>query len=312
MNQILSVEMPKNKARNKSNKTNIKTIIIFFCVILIIFAIAIGVIVIFTMIDKKNNENEGTPSVITGTQPQVDVEIENEQKLNIIVTHDKQISSIVYSWNNEEPIEIKDIGQTNYELEVEIPVGENTLNISVTDINGVTKQEEPRQITGTQQSEGLKLTLEPDGNNIKIIVESNSTISYISYNWDGEEEKQIQINDVKTEQIIEIPEGEHTLNVMAVDLSGAEASDSQKIIGDNKPTLTVKTDKINFFIEASDDQGLDKITINLNGQDLDEIVINGEKQYQGTIPLQDGDNRMIITVYNKNGIKNEQRVRMTK
>ncbi|MCI9063163.1 MAG: hypothetical protein HFJ17_00935 [Clostridia bacterium] len=310
MNQILSVEMPKknNKTKIKNNKADIKTIIIFFCVILIIFAIIAGIVGVSFLVKGSKKNEQKTNNVITGTKPSINVEISGDSTLNIVVTHDKQIAKVAYYWNSDEPIEQTNIGQTTCEIPVEIPAGTNILNVNVTDINGVT-QSYAEEHTG---SLGPSIILEQADNNIKVTSESDNTISYISYNWDGGEEKQLQINDVKTQQLIPVmQEGEHTLNVTAVDAQGNQTKKTQTIKGDNKPVLNIKTDKINLFIEASDDEGLTKMTVNLNGQDLDEKTIN-DKQFNTSIPLQDGENRVIITVYNINGVQNVQRVRIIK
>ena len=312
MNQILSVEMPKkqNSYRNKSSKkADIRTIIIFFCIILILFALIIGIVAV-SIINKDKQPQPNQEPVITGTQPVINVEIQSETTLNIIVTHDKQISSIAYNWNNGESIEEKDIGETTKEIQVEIPAGTNTLNVNVTDINGVT-QSYSNQYAGAQ---GPSLVLKEENGKIKIIAQSNVQIAYISYNWDGGEEKQIEINNVQTEQLIEVPEGEHTLNVVLVDMEGQETTESQTIKGDNKPTVNITTDsnKTNLYIEASDDEGLTKMTVeNYDTKEVKEYQIN-DKQYSETIPLLSRDNKLIITIYNVNGIKNEQRVRVQK
>lgn len=312
MNQILSVEMPKSKHKSykSSKKADIRTIIIFFCVILILFALIIAVVAV-SMLNKGDKEQEPNQTpIIMGTQPVINVEIQSEKTLNIIVTHDKQISSITYNWNDGESIEENNIGETTKEIQVEIPAGTNTLNVNVTDINGVT-QSYTNQYAGSQ---GPSLVLKEENGKIKIIAQSNVQISYISYNWDGGEEKQIQINDVKTEQLIEVPEGEHTLNVVLVDMQGQETTQSQTIKGDNKPTLNITTDsrKTNLYIEVSDDEGLTKMTVeNYDTKEVKEYEIN-DKQYSQAVPLQTGDNKLIITIYNVNGIKNEQRVRVQK
>jgi len=315
MNQILSVEMPKNKQNSykSSKKADIRTVIIFFCIILILFALIIGVVAISMLNKGENNQNSNQTPVITGTQPVINVEIQSETTLNIIVTHDKQISSITYNWNDGEGIEEKDIGETTKEIQVEIPAGTNTLNVSVTDINGVT-QTYSEQHTGKTIIDGPSLVLEQQNDKIKVTAQSNVQISYISYNWDGGEEKQIQINDVKTEQLIEVPEGEHTLNVVLVDSEGQETTQSQTIKGDNKPTVNITTDsnKTNLYIEASDDEGLTKMKVeNYDTKEVKEYEIN-DKQYSQAIPLQIGENKLIITIYNVNGVKNEQRVRVQK
>ena len=314
MNQILSVEMPKNnKSRNKStsNKANIKTVIIFFCIILILFAIIIGGIGVYSLMNK-NKETSEKPNyngTITGTQAKIDVEVESESKIKIVVTHDKQISKIEYNWNGENTQEISDIGETSYEIPLEVPTGTNTLNITVTDVNGVKTQNEPKEYTNGVAEASIKLTIVPE-NPIKIKVESNVNISTISYNWDGGEEKQIQINATTTEQTIDALEGQHTLNVVAVDVEGKEAKDSITTFGDNKPELKLSVENGKLIINANDDQEITKITVNINGKQREAKINN--KEFKGDIPLDNGENKIIVTVYNINGVQNMQRVRVVK
>jgi len=304
MNQILSVDMPRSNHgpyRNRnSNKADIKTIIIIFCVILILFAIIM--IITFSKLGKDKEGSNQQNTVITGTQPTINVEVLSETTLNIIVSHDKQLSSISYNWNNGENIEEINIAESTKELQIEKPIGTNTLNIKATDINGVT-QTYSQQYTGIQAP---LIKMERQGAQVKIIVESDKTISYISYNWDGGEEKQVQINDVRTEQLLDVANGKHVLNVVAVD-EEKESSESFEVIGDIKPTLNMTTDNVNLFIKASDDEGLTKMTIQVyDTGEIREFEIN-DKQYSKTIaiqgeeiPLQRGENKIIITVYNVN------------
>ena len=53
MNQILSVEMPRKGATSKSrnsNKVSTKSVITFFCIVLIILGIALIGIAVFSMV----------------------------------------------------------------------------------------------------------------------------------------------------------------------------------------------------------------------------------------------------------------------
>lgn len=314
MNQILSVEMPKNnKSGNRStpNKANIKTVIIFFCIILVLFAIIMFCVGIFSLISKKNKEpeNPNPGSTISGTQAKIDIEVESESKIKIVVTHDKQISKIEYNWNGENTQEVSDIGETSYEIPLDVPTGTNTLNVTVTDVNGVKTQNAPQEYTNGVTGAGITLTLVPE-NPIKIKVESNVNISTISYNWDGGEEKQIQVNATSTEQTIEALEGKHTLNVVAVDVEGKEAKDSITTLGDNKPELKLSVENGKLIINASDDQEITKVTVNINGK-LREANVN-QKEFNSSIPLENGENKIIVTAYNTNGVQNMQRVRVVK
>ena len=320
MNQILSVELPNGKS--KKNKSNINSVVIFFSIILIVFAIILIGIGIYFMTHKSNEniENEEENNIVkdepsTNDGPQINVEVESQAKLRLIITHDKQISSVSYTWNDGEAVETNNINSTNAEIEVYVPLGTNTLNVRVKDTDGLIKETGPKEYTN---DEDIMLITEQIGNTAKITVESKTTIAYISYNWDGGEEKQIQINDTKTEQILEISQGEHTLNIVAVDTQTNEIKDSKTFKGDTKPTLEITTDRKNFIINAYDDEGLTKITINLNGRDLEEIEIN-QKNYTTTIPLEDiaermmgntlfkqNENGIIVSLYNVNGLVETQ------
>ena len=63
------------------------------------------------------------------------------------------------------------------------------------------------------------------------------------YYWDEDEANAMKgtINNTKTEPMIDVLEGTHTLNIIAVDVNGNQTKKSQKIIGDNKPKIDVKT-----------------------------------------------------------------------
>lgn len=320
MNQILSVEMPKNnKSRNRStsNKANIKTVIIFFCIILILFAIIIGGVGVYSLMNKNkaSSEKPNHNGTITGTQAKIDVEVESESKIKIVVTHDKQISKIEYNWNGENTQEISDIGETSYEIPLEVPTGTNTLNVTVTDVNGVKTKNEPKEYTNGNVEDKIKINIieeKPMKNPIRIKAESNVNISTISYNWDGGEEKQIQINATSTEQSIEVPqtEGKHILNMVAVDVEGKERRETFTIWGDNKPELKLSVESGKLIINASDDQEITKVTVNINGKQREATV--NKKEFNGSIPLDDGENKIIVTVSNITGVQNVQRVRVVK
>ena len=299
MNQILSVEMPNKKT--KKNKPSINSTIIFFSIILIAFAIVIVGIVIYVKNQKPSEENNTQEPNNTTTQPveqgpQINIQVVNEAKLKIIVTHDKKISTVEYKWDDEDWI-VDTVKDKNYaEIEVVVYLGTRSLTVKVTDEDGDVKETEPKEYTNNVGT----ILMEQVDDKVKLSIESKNTISYISYNWDNEGLKEIQVNDTKTEQMIDIPKGKHDLKVVAVDKDGQEKEYSDTFVGDTKPTLKVYRSNNDMTIEASDDEGLSKMSINLNGKDLDEIDIVGN-EYSKTITLEDVESRMIgSTQFEKN------------
>ena len=111
--------------------------------------------------------------------------------------------------------------------------------------------------------------------------------------------------------MVEVLEGEHELKVVATDINGNETTKTQKIIGDNKPVVKVTTDGQKFKIKATDDTGFSKIVIKLNDNDEEEKEIDGNEYYE-EIDLEDGENKLTVTIYNKNGIATTSRVKTTK
>lgn len=121
MNQILFVDRPK-----KGNSLDIKTIIKIFAIILIIVAVILIGKGIFSLISSNKNKTVAKPTV------QI---LEDNGKAQINITSSKAISKIVYSWNEEEEHTLQGRGQTVINEKIEIPVGTNTLNIKVIDID---------------------------------------------------------------------------------------------------------------------------------------------------------------------------------
>ena len=107
MNQILSVEMPKKKARKKisggqGNKASTKSVVIFFSVVLIIFGIGLIGVSIYSMLGKNNQVASKTQNNL----PRIDV-TQNATELEIEISCDSQISSIEYNWEGKETKQVK-------------------------------------------------------------------------------------------------------------------------------------------------------------------------------------------------------------
>ena len=309
MNQILSVEMPKEGKGKGKKKSSIHSIIMVFCVILIIFGIGMistGGYSYYKNI--SNNKNLGL-EVSNNTKPNITIERINASTINIVATHDKQIISVSYYFNEEEPVEVSGEGKNSVEIEVKLPVGESTLNIVAKDINGISAS----YMSTFEVDERPEIKLEQVGNQIQATVESKINIDTVSYYWDDDTDnaKTYAINDVKNVTLIDVLEGSHTLSIIAKDIQGNEASKNQKIIGDNKPILNVTTNGEKFIIEASDDENLSKVEITLNSNETIVEQINN-KEYRKEIDLENGVNKLIVKVENANGLSETKKVKFTK
>ena len=296
MNQILAVEKPQGKRKHKSGIHSILTV---FAVILMIFGLGLTSSGGYAFYKSLSNNVDNNIVSSSSSKPVITIERESASTINIVVTHDKAIANVTYTINDEEPVQIDGKNQTEIKQEVELPVGSSTINITAKDVNGISSSYESQ----TEVEEKPTITLEQVDGKIKATVTSKITIDYIMYYWDENEAdaKQFTVNDVKTETLIDVLKGTHTLNVVAVDINGNKTTKPQKVIGDNKPELEVKTNGKVFRIISSDDESLAKIEYSLNSGEVQTEEIN-QKEYQKDLELANGKNTLTVTVYNSNGL----------
>lgn len=303
MNQILATSKPtskKTKTKRNGGPANIKTVVRVFAIVMLmfgIFMIGTGSYAIYR--DNEANNSEITKPVIT--------EQLNEEGTAVVltVTHDKEIDRIEYSWNNGETQTITGNGRKYIEQEIEIPGGTNTLNVKAIDTQG---QEISTQREFTTE-EIINLTIS-ENKKLKITAESETEISYMTYRWDEEEEQTIDINSTTVDQEIDIPMGTHNITVVLVDINNKTTTKEQKVMGTTKPMVDIQTDDAGeyYLVTITDENGLDKVEINLRGEARTITVENGEKELKYKLQLSEGDeNRLEITAYNVDGIASDTR-----
>lgn len=253
MNQILQIE----ELKRRSNPIDTKKIVLFFAVAIIIFGIILLGEGAYTVYQNKLNQKarpttpgqnefpdviEENPTVITLTKT-------DDNKLIINVESQIAISHIIYDWNNEPAQTLNETGKTFIEEIIDIPVGENVFNVSVIDSNGKeTKKSEKYVIEAKKPIIELSVV----GNDMKITVTSEVELAYVTYKWNNEEEKKQDMvtfeNRKKFEKQIEIPKGENTLKIVAVDTNQNQSEKSQAIRGVTKAkTTTIARGKYLYF-----------------------------------------------------------------
>lgn len=305
MNQILSTSMPTNN--NKKNKSGnpiaTTSILKFFGIAILLF----GVFLIGTGF-YSIYKNQGFQKV-ENIEPTISIENKTDNTIMLKITHKKNIARVEYGWNDEEKIIVNGNNGKYLETEISIPSGTNTLHVLIVD-------EEGNEMTYEKQYEiESKINFEVSGNKIRITYEGNTTISYMTYRWDEEEEKTVEINATSIDEEIEAIKGLHTLTVVVVDENNNTDTKQQKINGVSKPKVTVGVDEQqeHFVIQASDEEKLSKIEFRLDQDENQEYVLNLEEkdlkelQYVliDSLKLKPGENIIEVTVYNSNGVKEE-------
>lgn len=292
MNQILQME---NKKDNKP--IEIGKILKFFGIAIIIFAIVLlGVGIYYLVI---NNSNEIQEEKIP-TKPNVNIEKQDENVL-IEVNGDIEISKIIYKWNEEEEVSIDGQNRKKISETIELPYGTNTLNLTVIDINGVETKFQKEYVV-EENGAKIELTLTKDYK-IKIQVQDENGLKYINYSWNNEPQTKVDADteDQKTlEQIVEIPLGQNTLKVEAINSNDIISTKELEIRGVKKPNLSFKKQGDSLIIKAEDEVGMKTIDYTLNGN---SYHFDGEnkKVIEINQAVEKGENSMEITVENQDG-----------
>ena len=308
MNQILSTSIKSNE---KKKKMTINSVLIMFSVMLMVMGIgttASGAYSFYRNLSEQMNND----IVVVATEPQISIERVSASVINIVVTHDKGISTVAYTINNGNPTQILGDGKQEVKKQIELQNGTSTISVTAKDVSGVSSTYETTYSVEKQ----AEITLGQVDAKIQAKIKSETELSYIEYYWDDNEEEvvhnDIEENKKNAEVMIDVIEGEHVLNIKVVDINDKETTKTQKILGDNKPELKVRTNGEKFFITASDDQGLNKVEITLNGGETITKEID-TKEYSDTVELEDIDvNRIIVVVYNVNGLSETMRVQRTR
>ncbi len=301
MNQILQTEKRKEK-----KPVEIGKIIKFFVIAIIIFAaILIGVGVYYIVI---NNDTIDEPQTIDET-PNVDI-TKQEDNILIEINSGIAISKIVYNWNEDEEITIDAENSTSVSKTIELPAGTNTLNLTVIDINGKeTIFQKEYVVEESKPVIELKLTTD---NKIKITVQDETGIQYMNYSWNNDEPKNIEANAENNkiiEQTVDIPLGQNTLKVEAVNIGDITSSKELEVKGVKTPTLSFKKRGDILIIRAEDEAGLKVIDYTLNGQQY-QINYGNKTVIEYEQPIQKGENNMEITAENQDGGRTTKTVKI--
>lgn len=305
MNQILSTSMPVDNKKQKNrngNPASTNSILKFFAIAMLIFGVLIICLGVFVIVRKQGEQKQ------ENLQPTISIENKTDSVILLKVIYGKNIARLEYYWNDEDATIVNGNNGKYIEKEIQIPSGTNTLHVLVVDEDG---NEIPYEKQYERES-GIKF--EVSGNKIKITDESDTKISYMTYRWDDEEEKTIQINDTKIEQEIDAIKGLHTLTVIVVDENNNTDTKVQKINGVSKPKVSVLVDdaKEHFIIKASDDEKLSKIEFRINQDEEQEYELNLDslnyKEFEYVVKimeLKQGENLIEVTVTNSDGVKEE-------
>lgn len=294
MNQILYTE--NSKSKKVKGPVEIKKIVLFFSIAIILFGVILlgqGSYAMYKQIEE-NKVNSTVP----------DIQIEQQDKEAIItVTHDKAIAQLIYVLNSGQEVIIPGNGQMQMSQTVSLSVGSNVLSVKVVDING---QEVSNEVNLEVETD-LTIELAVVGNKIKITAtDTQEGMSYLTYGWNNEEETRVEVTEespYKIEVEADIPVGYNTLTINAVNQKNVIKTKEQEVRGVKKPEISAVQEEEYIVITVTDEEGLDSIEHNLNGEVLQTIDAGGQKELVYKQQMVEGDNYVTVTATSSSGAK---------
>ena len=302
MNQILAVEnKKKEKVKTKKIRTGrpieIKGIVMFFAVIIMVFGLTLagqGSYALYKDIDDRKPEN--IPYVTIGRV---------NDKAIVQISSNIEISKLVYSWNNGEESAIP-IGSTNAREEITLLGYDSVLNLTIEDMNGKrVKFQKQYLLTGVDITKPVVEIETKDGNDkMKIVAKDETGIAYITYQWEDGEPVTVNADQQgQTEMIVQVPltVGLKKIKLIAVDTNGnIEEIEREITTSTSRPKMTLRRNKQKISIEIEDKDGIKSIKANLNGEEYEITNVNRKKVKVGYLYLREGNNTISVEVTNVN------------
>lgn len=297
MNQILTTE--KKKKKSNSSSIEIKGIVRFFAIVLMIFGLVLigeGSYAFYQKIDEQKPEN----------MPTVTITRYNDKAI-IYAEHHIEIYKIIYSWNNGEMTEIPEGGLSAQE-EIVLPNGNSILNLIIEDAKGKrTSYQKEFLLEGVDIT---KPTIEVEtangSNKMTIIARDETAMDYLSYQWEDEDTP--TIIDATTEgqteirQEIDLAPGTKTIKIIAEDKNqNTEQVEKEIVASTSKPKVSLSLDGAELKVEIQDEDGIQDVEINLNGEVKSAKNINQKHIKVGPLKLREGNNTIHIKVTNVSG-----------
>ena len=303
MNQILSFQT------DESSKRQLKKVIKFFSVFIILFGIILAAEGVLGYNKSKNKKSN-----IEDT-PQVKIERDN-QITKLKINSNIGVQKVIYSWNSGIENTLTQNGEKELEVEIPTTLGTNDLNIKIIDSNGNTITYDSVKIVyeetdtnNTNWEEAVKndktkpiLTVESVKGKIVITAKDDVKMSYVTYSWNGEEESKVTgLSDDEKSLTTEIDsrnvkKGNNKLVVKAYDKAGNVETVEKDVQGTSGSEIQANQENDEIVVKVKNDINITKIVYTFNGEEKTIDNIN-KNEYEFRLQLKDGENKISISAY---------------
>lgn len=310
MNQILNSEPENNYNYNSNNdynnynnyensdnkKRNTDTIVKVFAVCMIIFAI--GLISTGVYSYKKNQEYAENIKVPDVTYAKIEAE-EYDDNILISVSHDKKINQVIYSWNGKKENKVQGDKKT-LEKEISLPAGNNTLYIKVIDEENIESTFE-KNFESENGVDIINPEIDLEVVNSKLVIKATdeSSLDFLTYRWNDEEETKVYPEDNKKviEVELDIMKSSNDITISVVDSNNNTTTETKTFVGVTNPEIVIvlSADGSSLDITCKHEVGIEKIEYTLNGQAYEGVFEDKPTEVQFEQALDIGYNRIILT-----------------
>lgn len=282
--------------RSNRNKASIETISRVLAILMILFGIAIIAQSVMALTSSENKPKDN---------PKVSIE-KMGKEVSISITTSEPTRQVEYWWNDEEKKKLEGSETTQITQTVDVPNGNNILNIMVEDHYGNKTYYNKQYIYESTDVIKPVVEIAITGIRLKVKVFDETKLDYFEYKWNDEEPTRINATDGQNEieQEIDVKQGSNELKVTAYDIEGNRTERTEKIVGDTKPEVSLRTEGTNIVVDAKDDEGISKILVTVDGEEKDsgEDPVD-QKEVSAKVQVPIGTHDIKATVTNVNGLE---------
>lgn len=293
MNQILSMDGGIGTPNRSGNPLQTNTTVMIFAIIMIIFGLAMTGIGIFGLLT-------GGEKVATDEWPKFEA-YQEENILYLTISHNQIIDKVVYYWNNGFEKEVQGEQTKHLVVSIEVPTGDNILNLKSIDINGK-EDVYQKSFTGTEVADSAKPVIELSiiGSKLNIVAKTTTEtpLAYLTYKWNNDQETRIDATNDKLmiETQTAIAKGENTIVITAVKENGVTVTETKTFKGAVKPTINVNQEGSKLKVTIEHESGVESANITFNDRPValtSDRFGEDKKKVEFSLPLKSGQQNTI-------------------
>lgn len=152
------------------------------------------------------------------------------------------------------------------------------------------------------------ITIEEDGNNALITITTEGSLSKVTYYWDKNDIKELNVSGNKYEQSINIPNGKNTLYVKAQDSTGLLTETTKEFRRDfdeKEPIIEIESQGNGLIkITATDETSMDYITYRWEDEEEEtkvKVENEGDTSIETVVDASRGKYKIYITAVDTSG-----------